>query len=66
VSEDHDSLSQIGTDGKSSAVGVEVKLGSNPEGVLDESYLPEYVVLGQPPHLPLPNHVHRFVAFNGS
>src|SRR6266581_3046880 len=38
----------------------------DPQRLIDEQEQPNHIPFGQPPHLALPNHVHDFVALNGS
>src|SRR6266581_915027 len=38
----------------------------NPQGLVDEQDQPNHIPFGQPPHLAFPDHVHDFVALNGS
>ena len=43
-----------------------LRSGSEAEQTVDESNLPGDVALRQPPHLPLPNHVHCLDTLNRS
>jgi len=59
-------LSQMGSAGQTTVGYIDEKLGGDPERLLNETYLPYHISLRQPPDLSLADHVHRFIALNGS
>ena len=54
-------LLQIGTDGGERPAVFRVELHSDAKEGMNEPALPDHIALRQPPYLPFPDQMHRFV-----